>query len=74
MEKYLVINGGSSSLKFSLYEMPSEKVICKGYIEKIGFDDSFWNINYNEKRISGAKFLKDHKPSTSTRRKKIISG
>ena len=61
MEKYLVINGGSSSLKFSLYEMPSEKVICKGYIEKIGFDDSFWNINYNEKRISGAKFLKDHK-------------
>ena len=61
MEKYLVINGGSSSLKFSLYEMPSEKVICKGYIEKIGFSDSFWNISYNNKKISGAKFLSNHK-------------
>ena len=60
MEKYLVINGGSSSLKFSLYEMPSEKIICKGYIEKIGSDDSFWNISYNNDKISGAKFLKDH--------------
>lgn len=64
-EKYLVINGGSSSLKFSLYEMPSEKIICKGYIEKIGSDDSFWNISYNDDKISGAKFLKDH--STAVR-------
>ena len=60
MEKYLVINGGSSSLKFSLYEMPSEKIICKGYIEKIGSEDSFWNISYNGDKISGSKYLKDH--------------
>lgn len=59
-EKYLVINGGSSSLKFSLYEMPSEKIICKGYIEKIGSEDSFWNISYNGDKISGSKYLKDH--------------
>ena len=30
-EKYLVINAGSSSLKFSLYEMPEEKEIVNGY-------------------------------------------
>ncbi len=59
-EKYLVINGGSSSLKFSLYEMPSEEIICKGYIEKIGSEDSFWNISYNGDKINGAKYLKDH--------------
>ena len=59
-EKYLVINGGSSSLKFSLYEMPSEKLISKGYIEKIGSKDSFWNIKYNGENISGASYLKDH--------------
>lgn len=58
--KYLVINCGSSSLKFSLYSMPSEEVIAKGYIEKIGNEDSFWNISYNDKKISGAKWLKNH--------------
>ena len=59
-EKYLVINGGSSSLKFSLYEMPGEELICKGYVEKIGLDDSFWNISYNGEKISGAKYLANH--------------
>ena len=59
-EKYLVINCGSSSLKFSLYDMPNEEVIAKGYIEKIGYDDSFWNITYNDKKISGATYLKGH--------------
>ena len=58
--KYLVINGGSSSLKFSLYEMPDEEVIAKGYIEKIGFPDSFWTINYDGKKISEEKYLKGH--------------
>ena len=59
-EKYLVINCGSSSLKFSLYDMPEEKVITKGYIEKIGLDDSFWTINYNDNKITGAKKLNNH--------------
>ena len=59
-EKYLVINCGSSSLKFSLYDMPEENVITKGYIEKIGLDDSFWTINYNDNKITGAKKLNNH--------------
>ena len=59
-EKYLSLNCGSSSLKFSLYDMPSEIVIAKGYIEKIGLDDSFWTINYNDKKITGAKRLDNH--------------
>lgn len=35
--KLLAINAGSSSLKFKLYEMPEEKVLVYGYIDKIGF-------------------------------------
>lgn len=46
-EKYLVINAGSSSLKFSLYEMPEEIELVNGYVEKIGLPDSFWQIKYN---------------------------
>ena len=52
MGKYLVINGGSSSLKFQLFEMPEEKVIISGYIEKIGLEDSFWTIKINGEKIN----------------------
>ena len=58
--KYLCVNAGSSSLKFQLFEMPEEKVIISGYIEKIGLEDSFWTTKYNGKKIKGSKYLKDH--------------
>lgn len=35
-KKILVINCGSSSIKYKLYEFPSEKFLTKGLIEKIG--------------------------------------
>ena len=58
--KFLCVNAGSSSLKFQLVEMPEEKVIISGYIEKIGADDSFWNTKVNGKKIKGEKPLKNH--------------
>ncbi len=39
--KVLVINAGSSSLKYQLFDMNGEKVIAKGNCEKIGLEDSF---------------------------------
>lgn len=36
MENILVINAGSSSLKFQLIQMPSEKVLASGLVERIG--------------------------------------
>lgn len=59
--KILCVNAGSSSLKFQLVEMPEEKVIISGYIEKIGSKDSFWNTKINGEKIKGEKYLKDHK-------------
>lgn len=72
-EKYLVVNCGSSSLKFSLYEMPSELIIAKGYIEKIGLDDSFWTINYNGEKITGAKKISNHKEATEIMINELIN-
>jgi len=43
--KILVINSGSSSIKFQLLSMPKGNVIAKGLIERIGLEDSI--INYN---------------------------
>ena len=45
--KILAVNAGSSSLKFTLFEMPEGKEIIGGYFEKIGLDDSFYSIKRN---------------------------
>jgi acetate kinase len=36
----LIINSGSTSIKFKLYKMPDEVVVASGKIENIGFDKS----------------------------------
>ena len=34
--KILVVNCGSSSIKYQLYEMPDRRVLAKGLVERIG--------------------------------------
>lgn len=43
--KILVLNAGSSSLKYQLIDMKDEKLLCKGLVDRIGLDVS--NIIYN---------------------------
>lgn len=38
--KIIIINAGSSSIKYQLIEMPSQKVICSGMIDRIGLENS----------------------------------
>ncbi len=38
--KILVLNCGSSSVKYQLIEMDNESVICKGIVERIGAEDA----------------------------------
>ena len=59
-EKYLIINAGSSSLKFSLYEMPEGKEIVNGYVEKIGNQDSFYTLKYDDKKEEKTKIIMNH--------------
>ena len=56
----LVVNAGSSSLKFTLMELPFEKVIVSGTFEKIGIDGSFYTIKYNGEKIRKEVELKNH--------------
>ena len=58
--KILCVNAGSSSLKFQAYEMPEEKVLISGYIEKIGQPDCFWNVKVNGEKIKSERPLKNH--------------
>ncbi len=36
--KVLVINSGSSSLKFTLFDMADKSLLCKGLVERIGLE------------------------------------
>lgn len=59
-EKYLIINAGSSSLKFSLYAMPEQIELINGLVEKIGNDDSCYTLKFNNKKIEKNKLINNH--------------
>jgi acetate kinase len=60
MAKIIAINAGSSSLKFQLFEMPSEEVITKGLIERIGLNDSIFNITVNGEKLTETLDIPNH--------------
>ena len=60
MQKYAIVNAGSSSLKFSLYEVPEMKEIVNVLIEKIGESDSSYTLKYDSKKEEKQVFIKDH--------------
>ncbi len=58
--KVLVINAGSSSIKYQLFDMPAGEVPAKGMIERIGEAQSQLTHKYNGKTYSAAVTAKDH--------------
>ncbi len=58
--KILSVNAGSSSLKFTLFEMDNEEVITSGLFERIGISDSHYVIKYNGEKYEDYVDLKDH--------------
>ena len=71
--KYLIINAGSSSLKFSLYEMPSAKEIVSGIVEKIGSFDSFYSLKSNGKKQEKQKKIVDHGEAVETMLSELLN-
>lgn len=60
MSKTISINAGSSSLKWQLYQMPEEKVLAKGLIERIGKDDAISTVKFDDQNVSETLAIKDH--------------
>ena len=58
--KILSVNAGSSSLKFTAYEMPEEKKLISGYFERIGIHGSFYTIKLNGEKIRKEVDLPNH--------------
>ena len=59
--KIVIINSGSSSIKYQLIEMPSKEVICSGMIDRIGLETS--NLTYVTKtdKIEKTMPIANHK-------------
>ncbi len=57
----LVINCGSSSIKYQLYDMPSKKVLAKGLAEKVGEDKSLLTHRRGEEKFEISKPIPNHK-------------
>ena len=58
--KIISINAGSSSLKFSLFNMENKELLISGYFERIGMEGSFVNFKLNGEKIRKDVELKDH--------------
>ncbi len=58
--KILVINCGSSSLKYQLFNMENEEVLVKGLVERIGIDGSRLIQTLNDDKYIVEEDMKDH--------------
>lgn len=45
--KVLIVNSGSSTLKFKLFLMPTEEVIAQGMVDRLGLDQSTFTMTYH---------------------------
>ncbi|HOA63410.1 MAG TPA: acetate kinase [Bacilli bacterium] len=60
MNKILSVNAGSSSLKFQLLSMPSERVIVEGIVERIGNADAIYTVKLNGNKERTTLSIKNH--------------
>ena len=58
--KILVVNCGSSSLKYQLIDMETEEVMAKGYFERIGLEGSFLTHKVGGQKYKIEKNIKNH--------------
>ena len=59
--KIIIINSGSSSIKYQLIDMPANEVICSGMIDRIGLETS--NLTYvtNQDKVENSLPIANHK-------------
>ena len=72
MTKVMAVNAGSSSLKFQLFNMPSEDVITSGIVERIGMEDAIFTIKYNGEKKTDTCSIPDHQVAVDMLLKALV--
>jgi len=71
--KIISINAGSSSLKFSLFNMENKELLISGYFERIGMAGSFVNFKLNGKKIRKDVDLNNHEAAVKVLLEELIN-
>ena len=59
--KILIINSGSSSIKYQVITMPEQEVICTGMIDRIGLESSNFTYTTDKTKLEERLLIPDHK-------------
>jgi len=70
--KIMSINAGSSSLKFSLFDMDTQDVLVSGLFERIGIEGSCYTIKNSEFKIKQEAELNNHSDAVKILLDKLI--
>ena len=70
--KIMSINAGSSSLKFSLFNMDTEEVIASGLFERIGIENGHYVIKFNGEKIEQNIDLENHEAAVRILMDKLV--
>jgi acetate kinase len=72
MGKIIAVNAGSSSLKFKIFEMPEEKMICSGIADRIGHENGFFEVKFQGQKYRITLPLLDHSAAVAVLVKSLI--
>ena len=70
--KIMSINAGSSSLKFSLFEMSNSEVLISGLFERIGIEGSCYKLKYGEYKITEEAEMQNHSDAVKILMEKLV--
>ena len=70
--KVIAVNSGSSSLKFKLFDMPSEEVLTSGQVERIGQAMGTFTIKVNGEKIVKEQPFPDHQAAVDLLLKSLV--
>ena len=71
--KILTVNAGSSSLKFSMFELPESKELVNGLFERIGTGNGEYTIKFNGQKIKREKDFKNHFEAIEVLKEELIT-
>ncbi len=72
MSKIFSVNAGSSSLKFQINEMPEERLIVEGLIERIGLGDSIVTFKFDDKKEVIETNIENHSKAVEILLDKVV--
>ncbi|MFV0289132.1 MAG: acetate kinase [Mycoplasmatales bacterium] len=61
MEKVLILNAGSSTVKFQLFNNETDAVLASGVVDRIGIPGSYAEIKIEDKKVKQEQDFKNHK-------------